>query len=209
VLSVALAHSDVASVERPWSGPRGVEQVLLADQLQDRIDYNPWPTIGLRLYPVNGFIHSAVRATSDISAELEEDFREIVWELPAATIAMVDSADHGPWWNARLAAVRAMGASSPWQVDHAGRWDHLVDRVRLEYSDLPIGSSRVHVVTSSTATSRDAPRLTIAQGDEYVDLAHTKWTRVLGAELEAISELLDEIVSETPDWENILVGLSR
>lgn len=209
VLSVALAHSEVPDVLLPWSGPRGVEHVLLADRLSDPIESSPWPTVGLRLYPVNGFIHSAVRATADIGAEGEADFTEIVWELPQATIAMVDSADHGPWWDARLAAVRAMGSGSPWEIDHVGRWDHLVDRVRLEFSDLPIGSSRVHVVTSSMAASRDAPRIAITAGAEFLDLARTKWIRVLGVEPDEVSAIVDEMVSEVPDWQKILVGLSR
>lgn len=209
VLSVALAHSDVPSVQLPWSGSRGVEHVLLADRLSDPIESSPWPTVGLRLYPVNGFIHSAVRVTADISAEVDADFTEIVWELPQATVAMVDSADHGLWWDARLAAVRAMGSGSPWEIDQAGPWDRLVDRVRLEYSELPIGSSRVHVVTSSMVASRDAPRINITAGGEFLELAHTKWTRVLGIEPDEVSAIVDEMVGEAPDWQKILVGLSR
>jgi hypothetical protein len=209
VLSVMLARSDVPTVDAPWSGSRGVERVLQAGGLSTPVEESPWTSVGLRLYPVNGFIHSAVRATADVRPEVNADDCDIVWELPEATLSMVDSADHGVWWDARLAAARAIGTRSPWLVDRAGPWDELAEGIRLQGADLPVGSARVRIAAPSFVETYEVPPLTIAGERDSRELAHTKWTRVLGIDADAVSAMVDAMVTDEPNWAHLLSALSR
>lgn len=208
VLASVLAAGDVPSTAHPWSGPRGVEQVMGAGTLQSISSIDPWKDMGLRLYPVNGFVNSAVRATAEIGAMETGPFEEIVWELPRAALAMVDTDGHGDWWNARLAAARAVGSGSPWFVDRDGPWDELAVLVRLEGADLPLGSARVHVSTTTGRLTREAPRLLILDDGDFSEAARHKWTQVLGVDAEVVLDIVDRLLSDEPDWPAILGGLS-
>ena len=208
VLANVLAAGDLPSTALPWSGPRGVQQVMGAGTLPSTAPSDPWAYIGLRLYPVNGFVNSAVRATAELGATENGPYEEIVWELPRGALVMVDTAGHGDWWNARLAAARAIGSGSPWFVDRVGPWDELAVRVRLEGADLPLGSARVHVRTSVGCFTRDAPRLAILDDGDANETAGHKWTQVLGVDPGEVLDIVDRMLSDEPDWSATLAGLS-
>lgn len=208
VLAGALSPGDIPSTAYPWTGPRGVQQVMRGGALQIAAASNPWHTIGLRLYPVNAFVHSAVRATAELGATETGPFEDIEWELPRGILAMVDSDERGDWWDARLAAARAIGSGSPWVVDQSGPWDALASTVRLESSDLPLGSARVHVTTAMGRLTREAPRIMISDDSDIDVTARHKWTRVLGVDPGEVVDLVDALFSEEPDWVQILSELS-
>lgn len=208
VLASALAPGDIPSTANPWTGPRGVQQVMRAGTLEIAASSDPWSTIGLRLYPVNAFVHSAVRATAEFGATEAGPFEDIVWELPHGVLAMVDSDERGNWWDARLAAARAIGSGSPWVVDQVGPWDALASLVRLEGSDLPWGSARVHVTTAMGRLTREAPRILILDDSDINVNARHKWTQVLGVDPGEVLDIVDRLLSEEPDWVQILTELS-
>jgi len=208
VLASVMAAGDVPSTLHPWSGAKGVEQVMGAGTLRSISSIDPWTDMSLRLYPVNAFVNSAVRATAEIGATENGPYEEVVWELPRGALAMVDTAGHGDWWNARLAAARAIGSGSPWFVDRDGSWDELAALVRLEGADLPLGSARVHVSTSTGRLTREAPRLLILDDDDVSETARHKWTQVLGVDAEVVRDIVDGLLSDEPDWPAILGGLS-
>lgn len=203
VLAAAMATSNLPTARHPWSGIRGVEQVLFGGKLHQSNFEDLGSSLSLRCYPVNGFIHSAVQATAALNSAQLGEVCEIVWELPSQVLGLVDSTDYGDWWNAPLAAARAFGTGSPWLVNVPGPWDHLAEIVRLRPVDLPVGSARVYVDSGSGVQSREAPRVTVSSDQTYVAMVHQKWSKLLQVDPRKVIQTVDRMLGRAPDWSEI------
>ena len=205
MLAATMARTSVPEPLAPWSGQRGVKVVMLAEHELGALPGDPWAALGLRLYPVNGFLQSAVCAAADLSREFGPSGAELRVELPAAVIAMVGDASAGSWWDGRFAIARAFAEQSPFATHGA---EPMPD-VELVAADLPVGSSRVHAAGSGWSAEREAPRWVMT--DEAADWrqAREKWERALGAHHEAVERLTDDVLGSAPPWERLSQALSR
>lgn len=195
VLSALLARSNVPVARHPWSGSRGAEAVLQAGKLEIPDPSDMWVDIGLRLFPVNGFVQSAVGAMADALPEGAPHVDEVIWELPVDTVALVGTHDYGDWWNAKLAAARVVGTRSPWLADRSGPWDSAVDLVSLRGANRAIGTARVLVTTSLGSFSVEAPRQSVSDEEESMRLVRAKWSRVLHVDPDSVSGVVDGLIT--------------
>lgn len=205
ILAAMTAATAVPAPLLPWSGPRGVRAVMMAEHEIAALPGDPWAALGLRLYPVNGFLQSAVCAAADLSREFGPSGAVLRVELPAAVIAMVGDASAGSWWDGRFAIARAFAEQSPFATHGA---EPMPD-VELVAADLPVGSSRVHAAGSGWSAEREAPRWVMT--DEAADWrqAREKWERALGANHEAVERLTDDVLGSAPPWERLTQAWSR
>ncbi len=203
VVAAGMSDTTVATVRYPWSGPRGALQVLRARETRDSTLVDPWLSLGLRNFPVNGFVQAAVAATAAIAPEDAAEVTEVVWGLPAGAVALVCDDDHGDWWNGRLAAARAIGTRSPFMVGKSGPWDALTNQVRIEPIDTPIGSAHVTVNSHGAIASIDAPRITFATDSSLYEHWRAKCKFVLGVDADFVEELVKVIESPSPDWQEV------
>ena len=205
ILAAMTATTATPAPLLPWSGPRGVQTVMMAEHELGEMPGDPWAALGLRLYPVNGFLQSAVCATADLSREFGPSGAALRVELPAAVITMVDDASAGSWWDGRLSIARAFAGQSPFVTNCV----EPMPTVELVAADLPVGSSRVHAAGSGWSAEREAPRWVMT--DEAADLpqARQKWERILGADAEAVLHLTDEVLGSAPPWGRLTESWSR
>ena len=205
ILAAMTATTAAPAPLLPWSGPRGVQAVMMAEHELGDMPGDPWAALGLRLYPVNGFLQSAVCAAADLSREFGPSGAVLRVELPAAVIAMVGDASAGSWWDGRFAIARAFAEQSPFATHGA---EPMPD-VELVAADLPVGSSRVHAAGSGWSAEREAPRWVMT--DEAADWrqAREKWERALGANHEAVERLTDDVLGSAPPWERLTQAWSR
>ncbi len=203
VVAAGMSDTTVATVRFPWTGPRGASQVLRAGDTGDSSLVNPWRSLALRNFPVNGFVQAAVAATAAMAPEDSSEVTEVVWGLPAGAVALVDGADHGDWWNGRLAAARALGTRSPFLVDQSGPWDALLNRVKIESIDTPIGSAQVTVASRGEIASINAPRITFATDSILHEHWRAKCQFVLGVDPDFVAEVAKALETLSPDWQEV------
>lgn len=201
ILAATMAATAVPEPLLPWSGPRGVQAVMMAEHELAALPDDPWAALGLRIYPVNGFLQSAVKATADISREFGPDCHTLRVELPSPVLAMVGDSSAGAWWDARFSIAQAFATRTPFlnhDADHVGEVD-----VELVAADLPAGSSRVYAEGSGWSAEREAPRWVMAE--EAVDWpqAREKWERTLGTNADAVEQVTDEVLGSAPRWERL------
>lgn len=207
ILAATMATTAVPEPLLPWSGPRGVQAVMMADHELAAVPEDPWAALGLRIYPVNGFLQSAIRAAADISREFGPDCYTLRVELPSPVLAMVGDSSAGAWWDARFSIAQAFATRTPF-INHDADHVREVD-VELVAADLPVGSSRVYAAGSGWSAEREAPRWVMT--DEAADWpqAREKWERTLGTDAEAVSYLTDEVLGSAPPWERLIEAWSR
>jgi len=133
----------------------------------------------------------------------------LVWELAEPAIALVDGSGHGDWWNARLAAARAIGTGDPFQVNAPGPWDSLIDRIRLVPADLRVGDANVTLRTTGDEERVQASRSTVLGSPDVIADVHSKSRHILGINPRDTEELTAMVLAPAPDWLRIRDRLLR
>lgn len=203
VVAAGMSETTVTSAQFPWTGPRGASRVLRARERREVAVINPWHSLGFRSFPVNGFVQAAVAATASLAPEDIAEVTDVVWGLPEGVVPLVGDAHHGDWWNGRLAAARALGTGSPFLVNRSGPWDALMNQVRIERVDVPMGSAHVTVESRGESVSVTALRIAIAKDSSSHQQWRDKCSFVLGVDPDYVESLTEEIVSSSPDWQEI------
>ena len=209
VLSATMATNGVPAAVQPWSGAKGVQNVLKAGNMEVPPRVDPWSDLGFRYYPVNGFVQAAVHTTAELASTVGEPIDELVWELPEGVLPLLSSPDHGDWWNARLAAARSLAATAPWSIGDSGPLDAHVDQVQLVAADVALGAARVRARTVSGDLRCEAPRRLIRDDLADATLLHAKWVNVLGVDAEAVSGLVDDLLDGNHETRTVIEALSR
>ena len=103
----------------------------------------------VRLYPVSGFLQSVVTSISTLRTRVNGDVRSIRIGVPEGVRSLVNGEVGGPWWDARLSALRAWAGADPFLADTPCNLDAFVQIVELYSTDLPAGYSNVTVTTET------------------------------------------------------------
>jgi hypothetical protein len=201
VLAAEMARTAVPAPLRPWSGQRGVQTVMSA--AHDVISWpgDPWDELSIRAFPVNGFLQSAVHAAANIGQKHRSQCQELIVELPATVLSLVDDQSTSPWWNARACIAQAFHQRTPFISMESDSVAH--PSITLISSDLPVGSSRIFVTGQGLSECYDAPRFVLGDAPADWKWASQKWERTLGRDPDAVTSLARSVLSQSPPWREI------
>jgi hypothetical protein len=148
-----------------------------------------------RLFPVTGFLQSAVQAAARARGECAGDLVRLRVELAAGVLPLVSDEDHGPWWSARLGVLRAWSHACPSEAATVCDLDRRFDLVELGSADLPAGCANLMAETTEGQYCVQGVEPPARSTEGLADLLHRKWSRVLGLNphepLTRARELLD------------------
>lgn len=147
-LGIASAHGALLgapNVEDIWNGPRGLFEMFSVEAENSAL-LNGVDSAKLRLIDTNGFTHSAVAAANKISMKIQNSINSITVILPVSAQTVLDGSRGGSWWNPAHAVAALFESKDPTNLASASKY---LEKTSLEFQDLPIGSGRVQVSTSS------------------------------------------------------------
>ena len=184
------ASAGADAVATSFDGPGGLFQVMSgvggSGELRVR---GGVPDASVRLYPVSGFLQSAVASIATLRTQVGGDLRGVRIGLAEGTRSLVDGETGGPWWDARLSALRAWAGGSPFLAGTPGSLDSLVEHVEVYGTDLPPGFSDVTVTTDAGEGSiTAAPPPSLSDPNALVALRE-KWTIVLEVDGRQVQEM--------------------
>ncbi len=133
----------------------------------------------VRLYPVSGFLQSVVAATSTLRTRVSGDVRSIRIGVPEGIRSLVDGEVGGPWWDARLSALRAWAGADPFLADTPCNLDAFVQIVELYSTDLPAGYSNVTVTTETGEGSIEVSSPPMLSEPSTQIALNRKWSTIL------------------------------
>ena len=142
-----------------------------------------------RLYPVSGFLQSTVASIAALRAQVDGDLIGIRIGLSEGGRSLVDGGAGGPWWDARLSALRAWASGSPFLAGAPCSLDALVEIVEVYGTDLPPGFSDVTVSTNAGEASISAAGPPSLSDSNAQVALREKWTSVLKVDGHQVQEL--------------------
>ena len=149
-ISLGITSAQSASIGAPhvkniWDGPRGLVEMFSIEandfELRDGVS-----TAELRLMPTNGFTHAAVFAAWKLCQRTASAPEKIVVILPLASKALLDGSLGGDWWNPKFAIAALWQSGDPMLLSDARDYLAITE---AEFEEMPIGSGKVRVHTSS------------------------------------------------------------
>ena len=190
LLSARAAIAGAQPTTATLTGPRGL-LALTSPNNSMADDVGPVPIreglrdSDFRLYPVTGFAHSAVLATTSVRARATAPLVSLEVTTTPAAAELADGSTGGDWWNLPLAVARAWELGDPFAVDDAAAGSATIGKVMVTSSPLGSGEARVVAITGDGSLDSgvvSAPRI----DDERSVLLQRKWTDVLGQDPEHI-----------------------
>lgn len=188
VLGVSAAQgalAGAAAIEDPICAPGGLLEAMdgRADGCMDALEPTLRTGVGeacVRLYPVTGFLQSAVEAVASARRMNSGELDRLQLELAEGAVWLVSDEDHGPWWNARLALLRSWAHADPAKAGTPCLLDERHDLVSLAAGDLAPGQARV-ILQAGDGQAMDlfVPAPDQPTG-ELPALLERKWAGVLG-----------------------------
>ena len=149
----------------------------------------------VRLFPVTGFAHSAVLATTALRARAAAPLVSLEVMATPAAAELADGSAGGDWWNLPLAVARAWELGDPFAVDDPVAGSATVGKVTVtSSSSLASGQARVVAITGAGPLDSgvvDAPRI----DDGVTALLERKWSVVLGQDPERILDTARTVTS--------------
>ncbi len=200
LFAARAARLGLPRIVRPLDGDRGLFGLMASVRPPAMTDLTyGLPNVSLRILPVNGHSQSVAIAAACLRHDRNAEFQLMEVQLPNSAVGATDGRA-GPWWDSRLAALRAWSAGDAFVVATASELDHLVDRVNVVAGPLGPGQSIVTVTSNgaivSSATT-DPPGLR-PLSTESRRLIHQKWTRVLGQDPSRVLALATEVCEVGP-----------
>jgi hypothetical protein len=202
ILAAEMARTAVPAPLRPWSGQRGVQTIMSAAHDVISLPGDPWANMSIRAFPVNGFLQSAVYTAANIGQIHGSQCQELIVELPATVLSLVDGPSTSQWWNARACIARAFNERTPFISMKSDTAAH--PNITLVSSDLPVGSSRICVAGQGLSECYDAPRFVMRDAPADWMWACQKWERTLGIDPDTVATLAQSVLGESPPWQEIV-----
>jgi hypothetical protein len=184
-VTIKNAFDDMRDAMSPGTKP---EAVAVRDGVLDAAP---------RLFPVSGFLQSAVIGAAECRSSLGGDLRGITLGLPSGVLPLV-SGDAAPaWWDARLAVLRAWAHADPHASATPSSLDERRDLVQLEAADVPPGSARLSALTELTSGAVDCIGPPTLGSPGIHEALRSKWQRVLAIDPDPPYELARLALTET------------
>lgn len=154
-----------------------------------------------RLYPVSGFLQSAVAAAAKSRRRTAGEVREIRLCLPSAVLTLTNVTTLGAWWDARLAVLRAWSWADPFACSTPSRIDSSDVVVSLEHADLPVGYSRLLVRTDVATDEVEMAAPPALGAPAHLEELQVKWQRILALDPHIPHQMACKALSaEGPDY---------
>ena len=134
-----------------WDGPRGLIEMFSVEAESQEI-FDGISSVSLRLFPTNGFAHSAVFAALDLLPEISEPITSIGVSLPFAVKGLLDESRGGNWWNSRFAVAAVCSSKDPMRLADASTY---LDITHADFKDMPAGAGAVKIKMGSREISRE------------------------------------------------------
>jgi hypothetical protein len=176
-VTVGSAFDDML---KAMSSPPGPQAVTVRDGVLDAAP---------RLFPVSGFLQSAVAGAAAARSSADGELRGISVGLSPGALPLVRGDAGGPWWDARLAVLRAWEHADPYESGTPSELDDRHDLVHLEDADVPPGSARVAVHTAAATTKADCLAPPSLGSPGIHEALRSKWQRVLAIDPDPPYEL--------------------
>jgi hypothetical protein len=151
VVSAKAAAMGAANVDDIWNGPRGLIQMLSVEAESAEI-LEGICTTSLRLFPTNGFAHSAVFAAWELVQEIDRPITSITVLLPIAVRGLLDESRGADWWNSRFAVAAVCESKDPTKLSDASAYLHITE---VEFKEMPPGAGGVRITTDNREFSRE------------------------------------------------------
>lgn len=192
-LAARSAIRGVPHVVEPFTGARGLVEILSGHEPRpvQPGDAAGLITTSLRLFPVTGFGHAAVRAAAQLD-RTRDGIESIRVELPGVAIALGGAADHGAWWDIPRAIGQAFAASDPFHCDGNATVD-----VTIELSEAPLAMDRAiaHSLSATgTLESCEAEAPGLVTDAKTEQMWQRKAAEVLGVDPKATRALADRMI---------------
>lgn len=162
VVSAKAAAMGTANVEDIWNGPRGLIEMLSVEAESAEI-LGGICTASLRLFPTNGFAHSAVFAAWELVQEIDQPITSITVLLPIAVRGLLDESRGADWWNSRFAVAAVCESKDPTKLSDASTYLHITD---AEFKEMPLGAGGVRITTANQEFSKEV--LLSPERDEWI-----------------------------------------
>ena len=210
VLAARSAILGVPCVGEPFTGARGLAEILSGHEPRPVAagDSSGLATTSLRLFPVTGFGHAAVLATSMLNPTID-GITSIRVELPGVAIALGGLADHGDWWNIPHAVGQAFVSSDPFHCDGDAT---VTVTVELHEAQVAMDQAVAHSVSASgTIESQEATAPGRVTDTNTAQLWQRKAAEVLNVDPQAVLELADQVIERGIErgwsWRAVLTQL--
>lgn len=197
LMAARAASVGAVAVETPFAGPGGLFEAMSGAGSADVLHVRGGVVdAAARVYPVSGFLQSAVASTATLRAQTDGELRGIRIGLAEGARSLVAGEVGGAWWDARLSALRAWAGGSPFLAGTPCSLDALVDRVSLHGTDLPPGYSNVTVITDAGEDSIFAAAPPSLSDPSAHMALQVKWTTVLDVKGRPVQEMAHSALTE-------------
>jgi hypothetical protein len=134
-----------------WDGPRGLIEMFSVEAESQEI-FDGISSASLRLFPTNGFAHSAVFAALDLLPEIAETVTSIHVSLPLAVKGLLDESRGGNWWNPRFAVAAVCKSKDPMRLTDASTYLNIT---HSDFREMPTGAGAVKIIMGNREISRE------------------------------------------------------
>jgi hypothetical protein len=195
-LTAAMAaHDGARAIDNLWNGSRGVLELFSGagnesnqDLIRDGIS-----TAGLRLFPTNGFVQSAVLATAQLAARNSDQLQSLEVRIATNAASWVDGSRGGRWWDLRSAVASAWVSKDPSILVPA---EEIEKQVTVTPMQIPMGGA---IVVVKTAHGRDQIDISSPPGLNF-DFPgerawrELKWSKMAGKSFHQIKDISQALI---------------
>jgi hypothetical protein len=125
---------------------------MFSVEAESREIFDGISSASLRLFPTNGFAHSAVFAALDLLPEIAETVTSIHVSLPLAVKGLLDESRGGNWWNPRFAVAAVCKSRDPMRLTDASTYLNIT---HSDFREMPTGAGAVKIITGNREISRE------------------------------------------------------
>lgn len=198
LLAARAASAGAVAVQTPFSDPGGLFETMSGEERVGELRVRDGVRdAAARIYPVTGFLQSAVHSVAALRSGMDGELRGIRIDVAEGARRLVDDEAAGSWWSARSSALRAWAGGSPYLAGTPCALDGRVDLVRVRGVDLPPGCSNVAVVTDGGEDAILGARPPALSDPGALTELQDKWARVLGLEDLPVLEIARNALTET------------
>jgi hypothetical protein len=200
VVAALSASQGAIPVADLWHGSRGLLELFSIEPIPTQCEIlDGISTVGLRLFPVNGFSQAAVLATATLARQTDAKLLSILIEIAPGVSALVDGTQGGRWWDLVDSAAAAWKSKSPFHLDDSADF---LSFVTVTGGDVQIGGALVRVTTSAGESAlliERSPGQVFGDPQE-IQWREEKWSSMAGEEWRVLNSAAGELLDGRADF---------
>jgi hypothetical protein len=197
ITAARCAAAGLVAVDHPLTGAGGVHEVMTGASAPSRsVIRDGVAEVGVRVYPVCGFLQSAAASVAHLRTGLNGPLVSMEVTVAGGTVELLDDAA-GPWWDARLSLARVWRAGSPWAAATPCEGDSDAALVDVRGGALAPGASHVSIVTRDGSATSDGTSPPSVEDPGIRSLLRDKWALVLAIDPDGPEDMAHKVLTGT------------